>query len=263
MGSSGESGCPLCGRRASECRPCIPGRVKCMCGMVFRPIAHPRVSEGQFWDSGDYADPTWVERVYGSRRLKTRALVDTANRLVKGRCWLDVGCGPGYLIKEARDAGWQTSGIDLSLRAVALAKQAGLNAVCGAFPTNAPQGTFDVISLMIVLEYVQDPKLIVAECRKRLRSGGVLLIQSKNFSFWSRAERFFRTPAGVWCPQDIRTYSPTTMMRLLRMSGFQTVTTMPTQLANRPVLTWCFASLVKLRGPLLSPSMTVVARAED
>ena len=261
--NAGQSDCPLCGRKTSECRPCVPGRVKCACGMVFRPSANLRVSESQFWDSGDYADPAWVERVYGGRREQAnRELVEAVTRLVRGGRWLDVGCGPGYLIRAARKAGWHASGIDLSRRAVALAQDAGLDAVCGDFPSQAPEGSYDVISLIHALEYVSHPKLIVRECRNRLRRGGLLVVQSKNFSFWSRAERFFRSGSGIWCPQDIRSYSPTTMTRLLRISGFETITIRPARLTNHPVLTGCLACLSTLGGPLLSPSMTAIARAE-
>jgi len=261
---AGEKVCPLCGRNASEWRSCVPGRVKCACGMVFRPAAECRVSESQFWDTGDYAaDPAWMERVYGGRREKAnRELVETVNRLVHGGRWLDVGCGPGYLIKEAQKAGWQASGIDLSRRAVALAQNAGLDAVCGDFPSQAPEGSYDVISLIHALEYISHPKPIVRECRNRLRRGGLLVVQSKNFSFWSHAERFFRSGSGIWCPQDIRSYSPTTMTRLLRISGFETITIRPARLTNHPVLTGCLACLSTLGGPLLSPSMTAIARAE-
>lgn len=232
--------------------------------MVFRPILESEVWQSHFWDAGDYAaKPEWVEKVYGARREKVnRALVQVVSQFVAGGRWLDVGCGIGALLTEARNAGWHAIGLDLSRRAVAIARNAGLDVICGDFPADAPGGTYDVISLIHVLEYVPNPRFLVEECHKRLRPGGVLAMQLKNFAFWSNAERLFRARSGIWCPQDIVTYSPATIRRLLRTSGFGRVRVMPAVLPNRPVLTASFALLEKVGGPVLSPSMTVIAQAD-
>lgn len=255
------SACPLCGHRASECRSSIPGRVRCPCGMVFRPTSAANVSRSEFWDDGDYADSTRAERLYGGRRVAAnRALVEQLSALVEGRRWLDVGCGPGFLLREAKRAGWEAFGIDLSRRAVALAREAGLDVAWGDFPNSAPEGTYEVISLIHALEYLPDPRRIVRECRKRLRPHGALVVQSKNLSFWRYGERFLRARSGVWCPQDLCSYSPATLTTLLRMSGFERVTIRSAELPGRRMLTMGFALLVQLSGRVLSPSMTVIAQ---
>jgi SAM-dependent methyltransferase len=253
--------CPLCGEPAVQSRASIPGRVRCECGMVYRPTAQPALTEGQFWDRHDYTDRAWMERRYGPRRRRGhQALVDrVGKRVARGR-WLDVGCGPGDLLKEAGGAGWQTAGVDLSPRAVALARDVGLDVTCGRFPEDAPDGAFDVISIVYTLEYFEDPKPVLIECGKRLLPGGALVLQLKNFAFWRWAERFSRTQRGIWCPQDIRSYSPKTVTTLLHLTGFASVRALPAALPDRRLPNLGFAVLAALGAPPLSPSITVIAQ---
>lgn len=254
--------CPLCGAQLTRSQPSIPGRVRCQCGMVYRPGAQPALSDGQFWDFHDYTDRVWMERRYGPRRQSGRqAVVDRVSAAVPSGRWLDIGCGPGYLLKEVADAGWQAFGIDLSAKAVGLAKEVGLEVVCGSFPEEAPAGQFDVISILYTMEYFEDPKSTLAECRQRLAPGGVMVLQLKNFAFWQHAERYYRTDAEIWCPHDSRSYTAETITALLHMTGFGTVQAFPAELPERPLITAGFTLLRALRGPLLSPSLTVIARA--
>jgi len=229
--------------------------------MVYRPAAQPALAEGQFWDRHDYTDQAWMARRYGPRRRSAhQALVDRVGKLVSPGQWLDIGCGPGDLLREAAGAGWRTAGVDLSPRAVALAQEVGLDVACGHFPEDAPDGVFDVISIVYTLEYFEDPKPVLAEGGKRLRPGGALVLQLKNFSFWRWAERFSRTHRGIWCPQDIRSYSARTVTTLLHMTGFESVRAMPAELPDRPLTNAGFAALAALGAPPLSPSITVIAR---
>jgi len=230
--------------------------------MVFRPATQPPVSQGQYWDSRDYADPVRMEHIYGGRRQRLhQVLVERVGQLVHPGRWLDIGCGPGHLLREAVTAGWTACGIDLSGRAVAEARRFGLEVVCGTFPVDMPEGSYDVISILHTLEYIPDPKPLLRSCSVRLRPDGVLLLQLKNFSFWTYAERFYRAKSGIWCPQDIRSYSPGTIRALLRMADFAETQVWPAELPDRPVANTCFGLLAALRGPLLSPNMTVIARS--
>jgi SAM-dependent methyltransferase len=255
--------CPLCGAKLSHATASIPGRVKCECGMVYRPSPQPMLTDGQFWDVHDYSDRSWMERNYGpGRRSSHRSLVSQIAKLRPplGR-WLDIGCGPGYLLRAAADAGWQITGLDLSPRAVAICKEAGLNVVCGSFPDDAPPGSFEVMSIVHTLEYFEDPKAMLSACRARLIPGGMLVLQLKNFTFWQYAERYFRAHTGIWCPQDSRSYSPQTITALLHAVGFETVRVSVAELRDRPLTTAAFTVLAAVCRAVVSPSMTVVARA--
>lgn len=256
--------CPLCREDSSKSVASIPGRVRCQCGMVYRPTRPPNREQERYWDLQEYADAERLQRSYGPRRAGVhRALVEDLSRLVRVGSWLDIGCGPGHLLAEARAAGWHTVGIDPSRRAAALASTCGGTVICGSFPEGLPSGSFDVVSCLYTLEYVQDPVAFLRACAERLGPGGALALQLKNFAFWRWAERFYRGGGGVWCPADVRSYSPKTITAALVEAGFGRVSVMPAQLPLRSGLNAAFRLLDRLGMPVLAPSMTVIARSAE
>ena len=251
--------CPLCRQSIAASTPFIPGRVRCPCGMVFQPEPDPALLN-KFWEHHDYNDPA----LYGPRRAPSfRNLVRSVESLLPRGRWLDIGCGSGYLLAEVVKNGWQGFGIDLSLTAVEIAKGEGLQVVCGRFPHDAPTGPFDVISMIYALEYFEDSRSMLAECRARLMPGGLLALQLKNISFWQYAERWCRTKNGIWCPPDIRSYSVKTIVKLLHLAGFERVITTPAELPGRRLSNAAFRLLAIAGLPLLSPSMIAIARVPD
>jgi hypothetical protein len=117
--------------------------------------------------------------------------------------------------------------------------------------------------MIYMLEEVQDPKSLLRECKERLRSNGVLVLELKNFSFWVHAERFFRNRSGIWCALDIRTYSLSTIARFLEEAGFELVAVLPSGLKGSPILTQLFSVGMTVTKRAFSPSMIVIARPEE
>jgi ubiquinone/menaquinone biosynthesis C-methylase UbiE len=261
----GKGLCPLCESDHLRAIPSIPGRVRCACGMVYSPDP-PRVSQSRFFES-EYSDAERLEKFYGHQRRKLfRGVIARVSRLVgRPERWLDIGCGPGALLLEASERGWECSGIDGSPRAVAMARQRGLRTFLGYFPEDMPASDvgYDAISIIHMLEEVQNPKSVLRECNKRLRSDGLLVLELKNFCFWVHAERFFRSRDGIWCPLDIRTYSLSTIARFLEVSGFELVAVVPSGLRGSRILTQLFSIGIAITRRAYSPSITVMARVGE
>jgi 2-polyprenyl-3-methyl-5-hydroxy-6-metoxy-1,4-benzoquinol methylase len=114
----------------------------------------------------------------------------TANRLLdlvgahrpRGRL-LDVGCGHGLLLDEARRRGYDTVGLELSREAARHAREAlgldvrelPLEAFHEGTNGDAP-GTFDAIVLADVIEHLDDPVAAIDQCAALLKPGGVLCV---------------------------------------------------------------------------------------
>ena len=110
----------------------------------------------------------------------------TANRLLDllepgpppGRL-LDVGCGHGLLLDEARRRGYDAEGIDLSARAAAYAR-GRLGLTVGEIPLEAlgpeEDGRWDVVVVADVLEHLKDPRAAIARLHGLLAPGGALLL---------------------------------------------------------------------------------------
>ncbi len=95
---------------------------------------------------------------------------------------LDLGCGSGDLARHLAAAGYRVTGCDISPRMLEQAaaadrgqtvRWAGLEPGWRALPFAPP--SLDAVVASSVLEYVPDPAVVLAECARVLRPGGVLL----------------------------------------------------------------------------------------
>lgn len=94
------------------------------------------------------------------------------------RTILDIGCGAGAALDNAKRGGLETYGIEPSATAAAVAARQGHT----IFPVqldqidNAWDGKFDLITLNQVLEHVPDPVGLIRQCVRLLSPGGAIAI---------------------------------------------------------------------------------------
>jgi SAM-dependent methyltransferase len=126
--------------------------------------------------------PWWAERwqrfLYGRRVARVARLLNVS----PGRV-LDIGCGPGFLLKEFQQRGWEAHGTELNEMAAAHARQQlGLSVTTGRVETLPfPPEHFDAVVLWHVLEHLLQPHDMLAEAARLLRPGGILLVGVPNF----------------------------------------------------------------------------------
>jgi SAM-dependent methyltransferase len=100
---------------------------------------------------------------------------------------LDVGCGTGSNLSAFSGLG-SSVGIDMSPDALAFCRSRGLDQVTLSELERLPfpDRTFDVVTAMDVLEHVDDDLAALAELRRVLKPGGVLLATVPAYGFlWS------------------------------------------------------------------------------
>ena len=97
---------------------------------------------------------------------------------------LDIGCSTGALLQAATEVGWRALGIELNRDGVQIARNRGLDALEGSFPQDLPieRAPFSAITMLDVLEYVEDPIGLLASVTEHLSYGGVLGVQDPNFN---------------------------------------------------------------------------------
>ena len=107
---------------------------------------------------------------------------------LQGARVLDVGCGGGILAEAMAARGAQVTGIDLSDKALAVARlhlhESGLPVTyekvpAGEFAARHPGG-FDVVTCMELLEHVPDPSEMVDACARLVRPGGKVFFSTIN-----------------------------------------------------------------------------------
>lgn len=140
----------------------------------------------------------WWDTVGPMRMLHVINLLRTSyvtERLsVKGLKILDVGCGGGIFTESLTQAGAIVTGIDLSVEALAVAKQHAIqNGLDIEYRLDSVEklaemypGHYDIVCCMEMLEHVPDPARIVSACAQLTKTGGSVFFSTinRNFKAW-------------------------------------------------------------------------------
>ena len=105
-----------------------------------------------------------------------------------GKRVLDVGCGGGILTEAMAGLGAQVTGIDLSEKALKVAKlhlyESGRSVdyqlVSAEDFAAQHAGEFDVVTCMEMLEHVPEPASVVAACSRLVKPGGWVFFSTLN-----------------------------------------------------------------------------------
>jgi len=96
--------------------------------------------------------------------------------------WLDVGCGDGSLLGIASRLGWHVTGVEPDkLAAEVVVRWLDGDVKPTTLPAaKLPDGHFDVITMMHILEHLHDVDETLAEAERVLKPGGVLILVTPN-----------------------------------------------------------------------------------
>ncbi|HEY0149468.1 MAG TPA: class I SAM-dependent methyltransferase [Allosphingosinicella sp.] len=104
-----------------------------------------------------------------------KALALDALALAPGECFLEIGFGGGGLLRSARAAGAEVSGVDVSEAMVRRARGLDVH-LTGAEALPFGDGTFDAAASLNSLYFWPDPQAAFAEIARVVRPGGRLVI---------------------------------------------------------------------------------------
>jgi SAM-dependent methyltransferase len=93
---------------------------------------------------------------------------------------LDVGCGPGRMVKAAIAHGMKALGVDVSSAAIEIARAAGLSVHLGSIFDPIPhEGSWSTALLLDGnIGIGGDPAALLARCRQVLRTGGDVIVET-------------------------------------------------------------------------------------
>ena len=144
------------------------------CGTVQQPLLPAGDELHELYR--DMSDEAYLGEEAG-RRATAAHLLDLIGAQVAAGRLLDVGCGHGLLLDEARSRGYETVGLELSRSAARHAREAlGLDVHEQPVESFVDLDGFDVVVLADVIEHLDDPVAAVDRCAGLLRPGGVLCV---------------------------------------------------------------------------------------
>jgi SAM-dependent methyltransferase len=118
--------------------------------------------------------------------LRTHPLKDALRDQGPGRL-IDVGCGRGDLAAAFARHGWTAQGLDPSPKAVAAAREQGVDARAGVLADMPGDFTgYDLVIVNHALEHVPDPVGDLDRIRERLAPGGMVVISVPDWGTWQR-----------------------------------------------------------------------------
>lgn len=166
--------CDLCGRSENETLWVKDGfrYARCFgCGAIY---VNPQLLASEIariYEVG-YASKTAVTPPKADLITHRREVAFARHYYSEGR-WLDVGCFNGNLLLTARDRGWQPFGTEISAPAAEYARQQGIEVFEGTLTdAHFPDDYFDVVTMMDVIEHLDQPLTYLREVQRILRPGG-------------------------------------------------------------------------------------------
>lgn len=197
------------------------------CGLIFQ---NPRLSQSEIHkyyppDYDSYQDIELdnddLKSRIATRGLSKRSQVVMDN--MEGGKLLDVGCAIGNFLRMMQKfPGWDLHGIEISEHAARIAREKyQLNVYNGVIEeAKYPPNHFDVVTLWDVLEHIVDPKSLLLEVNRVLKSSGNLILKIPNGGSWD-AQLFGKYWSGLDAPRHYYVFKRNSITRLLELSGYR------------------------------------------
>ncbi len=201
------------------------------CGLTqLNPLPSGEVLEALYGDAYyDEQDGTVGYDEYAAQEDEYRATfaeeLDRVRPFVPNGAVLDVGCGYGFFLGAALDAGYDAYGVDVARTAIETARRTYPDRVFHGAVEDVPElegRRFDVIFVSHLIEHICDPVPFVQNLAARLTDIGVLVLVTPNIkSLLARCSG--RRWVSLKLPEHVCFYSPKTITELLRRAGLRTL----------------------------------------
>lgn len=153
-------------------------------------------------------------------------------RMPQGGKILDVGCGIGNLIAELNDSKeYAISGVEFSKVAAEKALKRGFNVSVGSLQKEKyPDGSFDAVALLYVLEHVSNPREVLNEINRILRDDGLFFMAVPNYRYLKVAfDNWFSRillgrRASLHSEEHLQNFTPRTLRKMLELENFEVLT---------------------------------------
>jgi SAM-dependent methyltransferase len=211
--------CPRCGMRFLSVQPTASSLAELYASTYFESDFRCGRSESHSFSEDAF-------------RAENAGLLDAFAGLTPPGDLLEVGCAGGWLLKHAIERGWRSTGVELSVEAVAHARGLGLTVHHGELAdARLPSAAFDLVYMGDVLEHVPDCRAVLVEAARVLRPGGLLYLRGP-ITTNSLARRLVLAIYGALGrtivlrepPYHLWEFTPASLRRLATASGFERVT---------------------------------------
>ena len=222
------------------------------------PVLAAIYNDAYFLGGQDAASVEWRS---GMKRATGALYIDALTRMVQpeGANLLEIGCGHGEVLVEARSRGFRVSGIEISASAARAANRGlGTQAVfVGSVETvSLERQHFHAVLAADVLEHVRDPQRLLMHIYELLVPGGVVSLITPSLDSWTH--RLLGSRWMEYKVEHLYYFSAASVRRLLEKCGFVQVAVSP----SRKVLTIDYLAhhFERFPVPIVSPMIGLLRR---
>jgi SAM-dependent methyltransferase len=146
---------------------------------------------------------------------------------------LELGCGTGRFLEEARSRGHRVLGIDFSQTAVEAARRKGLEVVHGGIEqlrayldARGQELDFDAVAIFHVIEHLPEPGPLFRKLHRFVRPGGLLAVSCpgpNRFTRLIRVQQVCRRDFWDYPPHHVLRWTGPALRHFLQRCGWESV----------------------------------------
>ena len=200
--------------------------LKCLnCGLVFSSPILPEATLKRLYKESKV---TYGEQISDLTKTYGIYLKELEKHEVKKGRFLEIGCGNGFLLTEAKKQGYrEVYGVEPSREAIKKTpKKIRKNIKSNLFKNGLfPKNFFDVICFFQTFDHVSDPNKFLKSCLETLKPGGFVLAFNHNSSSFQALVLGEKSP--IIDIEHTYLYNPKTMRIIFERNNFQVVSLRP------------------------------------
>ena len=230
--------CPLCGSERRELRFRLREPYNIARCLVCRfHYLYPRLAESaicevyqqsSYYEGGScgYADTSYTDQEGALRATFKRLLSNLCTRGLTGGDLLEVGCGYGYLLDEARAHFDRRVGTDFSGEAAATARATGAEVFVGGIEKVPCGSRFDCVLAIQVIEHVYEPLSFVERLASYTKPGGHIVLATPDIGGVLRKTMGRRWPSFK-TPEHVAYFDSPILSAVMHRAGLKDVRRLP------------------------------------
>ena len=187
------------------------------CSLVFaNKIPSVKELEAHYsnYSRNDYLSPITIKRY--------NELLDKFEKYRKTNNILDVGCGIGYFLEEAKKRGWNVYGTEYTEEALKICNEKGISLNKGKLNPDNYNFKFDIVTSFEVIEHINNPIEEITNINSILRNEGLFYLTTPNFNSINRYYLKEKWNVIVY-PEHLTYYTKSTLKKLIQKQGFKTI----------------------------------------
>lgn len=154
--------------------------------------------------------------------VRYNELLDKMEAFRKTNKILDVGCGAGFFLEQAKKRGWEVYGTEFSDLSMQNCISRGINMHQGVLQIeNYKPEMFDVVTSFEVIEHINNPLEELAKFHALVRQKGLVYVTTPNYKYFFKDSPRFRKIIGF--PEHLSYYTPKTLNFVFKKQGFKRI----------------------------------------